>query len=104
MRSRITRRLGLTVSIAGGPLTAAGQARVDDWRRLWHRYGAPPLPLLVTDLGAYRSGEDALRWLAHRLAHGDPAAYGVGRVSTGVGMAVRPQPVAASRAFTSAPD
>lgn len=65
-----TRQLGLIVSMAGGPLTVTGQGRIDRWRRLWQGYGAPPLPLLLTELGEPLSGDRALRWLAHRLPHG----------------------------------
>lgn len=64
---RISRRLGMTVTGAGGPLTNGGQNRIDEWRRLWQRYGAPALPLLITNLAEVRTGVDALRWLAHQL-------------------------------------
>lgn len=73
-----SRRLGLTVSPAGGPLTVAGQDRLDGWRRMWQQRGAPLLPLVLTDLEEVLAGERALRWLAQHLPHiGVPAAVEV---------------------------
>lgn len=66
-----TRRLGLIVSMAGGPLTVAGQDRIDAWRRLWQQHGEPRLPLLLTELGEPLSGRRALAWLTRRLPHTD---------------------------------
>jgi hypothetical protein len=61
-----TRRLGFIVSMGRGPLTVAGQVRIDEWRSLWQRHGTPELPLLLTDSAAF-AGEDALTRLARRL-------------------------------------
>ncbi len=62
-----TRRLGLLVSMARGPLTEVGQRRIDSWRRLWHAEGRRPLPVVLTPLGEALAGPDALRWLAAHL-------------------------------------
>jgi hypothetical protein len=67
---RDTRRRGYLVSRVGGPLTNAGQERIDGWRRLWRGLGRPQLPVLVTDAGVIADGSQALEWLAERLPHG----------------------------------
>ncbi len=64
-----TRRLGLIVSMGRGPLTLAGQLRIDKWRQLWLQQAAPTLPLLLTDVGESLAGEPALAWLADLLPH-----------------------------------
>jgi hypothetical protein len=62
------------VSSGRGPLTVTGQARIDEWRRLWQQRGAPTLPLLLTGLGEAFTGERALSWLAERLPQHHPIA------------------------------
>jgi hypothetical protein len=64
-----TRRLGFIVSMGRGPLTVAGQERIDEWRGLWQQRGKPELPLLLTDNGEELAGVDALTWLAQQLPH-----------------------------------
>lgn len=71
-----SRRLGFLVSTGRGPLTLVGQRRLDTWRELWRRRGAPTLPLLLTDLGEAFNGEHALRWLADQLPHAARTAPG----------------------------
>jgi hypothetical protein len=63
------RRLGFIVSMGRGPLTVAGQERIDEWRLFWQRHEGPGLPLLLTDHGNAFIGEDALIWLAWQLPH-----------------------------------
>ncbi|HVA59040.1 MAG TPA: hypothetical protein VNG13_00700 [Mycobacteriales bacterium] len=63
----VSRRLGYLVTLARGPLTTAGQHRIDAWRHLWQEHGAPSLPLLLTKGGDTLSGEPALDWLAGLL-------------------------------------
>jgi hypothetical protein len=57
-----------------GPLTLAGQRRIDTWRRLWQDHGTPKLPMLLTDMGEVLPGAQALTWLAHRLPQQPTAA------------------------------
>lgn len=57
------RALGGTTTRLGSPITSAGQARVDRWRREWAAHGAPTEPLLVTRLGEALVGERALAHL-----------------------------------------
>jgi hypothetical protein len=64
-----TRRFGFIVSLGRGPLTLAGQHRIDRWRRLWQSCGEPLLPLLLTDLGEVIAGQRGVRWLADNLPH-----------------------------------
>jgi hypothetical protein len=68
-----TRRLGFIVSMGRGPLTVAGQERLDEWRRCWHQHGAVEPPLLLTDHDEAFTGAHALAWLDHYLPHGDTA-------------------------------
>ena len=80
-----SRQLGFLVSMGRGPLTGAGQARLDRWVRVWQQAGAARLPLVLTARGEMFSGERALQWLADQLAahaaaprpeqrHGEPVA------------------------------
>lgn len=68
-----TRRLGLTISMAGAPLTTRGAERLARGRRLWQDRqgpqdaGAAELPLVVTELGETVRGAVALAWLARSL-------------------------------------
>ena len=64
-----TRRFGVVISSARGPLTVAGRNRLDGWRRLWAQRGTPALPLVLTDIGEAITGEHAVRWLARALPH-----------------------------------
>lgn len=68
-----TRRLGLIVSMGRGPLTVAGQDRIDEWRRCWQRQQTPELPLLLAGHDKVFAGDDALRWLALQLPHPNTA-------------------------------
>lgn len=61
------RALGGTTTRLGSPITSAGQARVERWRREWAAHGAPEQPLLVTPLGELLVGEQALAHLARCL-------------------------------------
>lgn len=79
-----TRRSGLVVSMARGPLTTIGQRRIDGWRRDWQDHGCPRLPLLVTGAGDILSGPAALAWLAEQLPHAGPSPARQERVHTPV--------------------
>lgn len=66
-----TRQLGFIVSMGRGPLTVAGQERIDTWRRFWQQHGTPELPLLLTDHGEAFAGEHALTWIHQQLPRPD---------------------------------
>lgn len=74
----VVRQLGGTTTRLGGPLTSAGQRRIDQWRAEWSAHGAPALPLVVTPFGERIGGARGLAYLARLL----PAAPGPGELHT----------------------
>jgi len=83
-----TRRLGFTVSGAGGPLTGDGQRRIDIWRQLWDDHGNPPIPLVIREDGGpapkvVLDSERALEWLAVQVSRCRPARSVPGRSPEG---------------------
>ncbi|MEU5992614.1 DsbA family protein [Spirillospora sp. NPDC047418] len=67
------RRFGATVSVLGGPLTVAGQRRVERWRAEW-RTLTPVVPAVVCPDGVVLPGLDGLTRLADLLDGPPPAA------------------------------
>lgn len=61
------RQMGGTTTRLGGPLTTAGQRRVDRWREEWRAQGAPSQVLLVSPLGERLVGARALAYAARLL-------------------------------------
>lgn len=64
------RSYGYAVSIAGGPMSAEGQDRIDTWRAEWLELGLPELPALVVD-GRVITGLDAVRTLGDWIVERD---------------------------------
>lgn len=62
--NRIVRRSGGTITTDGGPLTALGYWRSQEWRDQWLAMPQQVVPAVLSPGGGIHSGPDGLRYLA----------------------------------------
>ncbi len=65
--ARSVRRSGGTIAPDGGPLTATGWRRIQQWRREWQSLPEHVVPAVIGPEGALHPGTDGLRYLAGLL-------------------------------------